>query len=716
MWRQQRIPDDLKRTYRSAFAKMPSQDVAHFISSELPLLREGSSLIQRSLSSIQQREAALLRLKKTVSRLAIVQVEGLQHKLSECVCQVRTISLQTAELLFSLSEQLKPISRDSGFFSIQIMFPWKGRDYLKKMSTDLGFLQRSKISRFMNVGSCADPMLLLPGLKPPNFKEFVIYKGDVQPAPMFVETMLVVPVPYNDIDRLLYATNRITAEHSQASVQSVPTPPARSSAQSSRGGSAGGVVDSSKPILPLRLKVLIQRFQSAPTDEDSMCTRTRAVSEFADGDRSEIEEDRGKGGEVWVAEEVVDALTSETVVETILDLVIDATLRSEFSSQLSLLPFSPPPDTVPLLVTLPSLSEESPLTPYLSEVECFEEELGTLLAVYYQQLPAAVLNITEKAATLVTVMKTATQPCWRWIMDRSHVCGLIGFYLSGTDTVLSHISTLREDWFSVVLPSVCQSFPSGRLFVPLQTWNGNDLDTEKFANPMRNHGFSLVEKTVGGKWAGFKAVYCLEVGQQDREKCEVEVRVNNTSPTGQHELVLIPQIISAFEGYSQRGEGRLKFGLTVPAYEIRTVSGLRYIRLKSSPSASISTQAFPNGYRSISVPDATSEFLFLFIHGRDIGPERKSANFLFDVVGEHPYPDGADTPEAWIPSFQVSETTEGEVDFFCNGEKNPVLPLRTKLDTDVRFPFLFAVLQTTVWKVSRTPLCTVYVTGPKTSS
>ena len=653
-WKIHRIPEEYKRLYRSLFSRMNDHEVARFITSEVPRLREGTSLIQQTLASISTREDLLLRVKKLTTRLGLLQVEALQWKLAEHIALLRAASLDVAELVFAILDQLKPVLN---FHADDVFFPWKEQDYLGKMMTDIHFLQKAKISRILNAGSNADPMLLSAGLKPPDNKELVTYRTKEKFTPQVIDGKVVVPVLRKDVERLVFVNTRLCRNNG---LMFARPPPEQSSASNSR---YGGSADPAKPILPLRLKVLIQRFQSTQTEEEnSTVNHTRAASQM---------EERGvevEGvEEEWVEEvlrEVVEMEVGEwRVAESVLCTLVEVMTQETVTEETAIPP------------TLPPFSETAPLHPSFSPLSCYEEQFLPLLHTYYSQLPVSLLNVSEKAVQLSAECILATQPQFYWVTDQDRLCGLVIYYTSCTDIILAHMSTLQEDWYGLILPSLLLKFTdfAGKLIVPLHVWNGNESDIEKFATALVENGFDILHDS---KWTHYKRVYVRQFGIQAKIS-HVTVEID-----GETNWYISPSEVP----------------LNLASFEIRDMQGRTYIRFKSAKVWK--EQEAPSRVR---ISDAAGNFELLFLM-QETGVDLSSSEVIGQKWSEYPGEE-ADS-EVWIPLFPPLH-----IDFHPTHQRDALLGvLRRPLRLD--FPFIFALRETGSQRV----ICARYVTCASSES
>lgn len=661
-WKLHRLPEENKRMYRTMFARMNNQEVAQFVASEVPRLREGSALVQQALAAIETREEQLTRVKKVVARLGLLQVEGLQWKLAEAISLLRTASLQTAELIFTLIDHLKGAFHQSAYRPEALSFPWQERDYISKMTTDLGFFRKSKVSRLLNAGSSADPMLLSTALKPPTNQDLVTYTGKEKFLPQLIEGKLVIPVLRKDVERLLYVNTRLAKECGLPSIHAVRPPPEHSSGTNSRFGASA---DPAKPILPLRLKVLIQRFQTAATDEESSAYHTRAVSQIEDSREADLE-DVANEVEGWavgriVEETVACELREWYIAESVSFALIDELLFDAVNEEKSSI--SP---------SLPVLSEIRPIQPTLSPISCYEDQLPTLIQAYYQHLPASLLNLSEKAAHLCSLSLQSTQPSYHWILSDSLLCGLMVWYRDGKDVVIAHLSTLEEDWYSLVLPCILGKLgeEKARVVVPLHAWNGDEGEIEKYSEFLKKYGFETISE---GKLAQYKRVYGLR--RPDEETFGHITLQSESSNSAIH------WYISDFDA-----------SLLIPSFEIRDIRGFSYIRLKS---AVISVSAA--GQKQVKVKETLGNFEVVFLTAAQ-SPDLSSAEAVGRLLeGEK----GETQGEMWVPGFRKQG-----ISLFEETGSGALLAIRPQ-PVLMAFPFVFAVTDCS----SSAVICATYVTS-----
>ena len=661
-WKLHRLPEENKRMYRAMFARMSNQEVAHFVASEVPRLREGSALVQQALAAIETREEQLTRVKKVVARLGLLQVEGLQWKLAEAISLLRTASMQAAELIFTLIDQLKGAFHQSAYRPEALSFPWEERDYISKMTTDLGFFRKSKVSRLLNAGSSADPMLLSTALKPPDNHDLVTYTGKEKFVPQVLEGKLVIPVLRKDVERLLYVNTRLAKECGLPSVHAVRPPPERSSGTNSRFGASA---DPAKPILPLRLKVLIQRFQTAATDEESSAYHTRAVSQMEDS-REVVLEDVAKEVEEWAVGRIVEEtaaceLREWYIAEWVTFALIDALLFDTVSEEKSTINPS-----------LPVLSEISPIQPTLSPISCYEDQLPTLIHAYYQHLPASLLNVSEKAAQLCSLSLQSTEPSYHWILSDSLLCGLVVWYRDGKDVVLAHLSTLEEDWYRLVLPCVLQKLEGekARVVVPLHAWNGDEEEIEKYAEFLMKCGFEAIFE---GKLAQYKRIYGLR-GPDEVAFGQITLQSDSSNSA-------IHWYISSFDA-----------SLAIPTFEIRDIRGASYMRLKS---AVISVSSA--GEKQVKVKETQGNFEVFFLAAAK-SPDLSSAEAVGGLLGG---PRAETQGEMWVPGFRKQG-----ISLFERTGSGALLAVRPQ-PVLMTFPFVFAVTDCS----SSAVICATYVTS-----
>ena len=658
VWKVHRLPEDCKRLYRTMFARMSTQEVAQFVAREVPRLREGSACVQQALNAIEGREEQLVRVKKVVARLGLLQVEALQWKLAEAVLQLRTASLQTAEFIFALIDQIKGVaSRPEA-----LIFPWRERDYIAKMTSDLGFLRKSKVSRLLNAGSSADPMLLSTALKPPENQELLIHTGREKLSPQVIEGKIVIPVLRKEVERLLYVNTRLAKECGLSSIHAVRPPAERSSGTNSRFGASA---DPAKPILPLRLKVLIQRFQTAATDEDSSAYHTRAVSRTEDSREMDWEEIQEWAMEAVVGEMVACELWEWQLAELTLFTLIDALLLDTAIEERTSSP-----------AALPVLSSTSPLQPSLSPLVCYEGQLLALLQTYYQHLPASLLNLSEKAGHLCSLALQSAQPCYYWILCNSLLCGLVVYYREAADVVVAHLSTLEEDWFGLVLPCVLEKLQGekGRIVIPLHTWNGDEGEIQKYSESFLNSGFQVISE---GKWSQYKRVYA---------------RILSSEPNIGNIMLNSSIENSAIYWYFNK----IDISLFIPSFEIREIGEISYIRLKSALISVSNT-----GEKQVKIRDLAGNFEVLFKSVKE-SPDLSSAEAVQRLLAET----GEETQgEVWVPGFKKQG-----ISLFEDMRRDAELGVSGR-PAVLAFPLVFAVLQS-----SASVLCATYVTSASDGS
>lgn len=659
-WKLHRIPEENKRMYRAMFARMNNQEVVRFVVSEVPRLQEGSALVQQALAAIETREEQLTRVKKVVARLGLLQVEVLQWKLAEAISTLRAASLQAAELIFTLIDHLKSAFHQSVYRPEALSFPWQERDYIAKMTTDLGFFRKPKVSRLLNAGSSADPMLLSTALKPPDNHDLVTYTGKEKFLPQVIEGKLVVPVLRKDVERLLYVNTRLAKECGLPSIHAVRPPPERGSATNSRFGASA---DPAKPILPLRLKVLIQRFQTAATDEESSAYHTRAASQMEDS-REVVLEEVVREVEGWA----VGKLVEETVVCELREWYITDLVSFELIDTLLFDTINE--ENIAPTPSLPILSEIRPIQPTLSPISCYEDQLPTLIHAYYQHLPASLLNLSEKAGHLCSQSLHTSQPSYHWILSNNLLCGLVIWYRDGMDTVIVHLSTLEEEWYSLVLPCVLGKVEEekGDIVVPLHAWNGDEGEIEKYAEVLRKCGFETIFE---GKFANYKRVYGLK-GQNEVDFDHITLQSDPSN--------------SAIHWYIPN----FNVSLVIPSFEIRDHNGISYIRFKSAVVSVSNTSE-----KQVKVKETSGNYEFLFIStgkNADLSSFEAITRLIEGKRGEI-------EGEIWVPGFKKQG-----ISLFGRPGRGDLLGVRPA-PMLMAFPFVFAVTECT----SSAVLCATYV-------